>query len=40
MLKATQNWLEQVDYDLETAKHMLDTGRYVCRVLWGEVATE
>ena len=25
----TQNWIEMADYDLETAHHMLATGRYL-----------
>ncbi|NCO35771.1 MAG: HEPN domain-containing protein [Armatimonadetes bacterium] len=29
MLKATANWLAQVDYDIGTAEHMLNTGRYI-----------
>jgi hypothetical protein len=29
MLKATANWLAQVDYDLATAEQMLHAGRYI-----------
>jgi HEPN domain-containing protein len=28
-LKSIRNWMAMADYDLETAKHMLKTGRYV-----------
>lgn len=29
MKKATKNWIETSQYDLETAKHMFQTGRYL-----------
>jgi hypothetical protein len=29
MLKATANWLAQVDYDIATAEQMLHAGRYI-----------
>jgi HEPN domain-containing protein len=29
MRKDTQNWLDLAEYDLETARHMLMTGRYL-----------
>jgi HEPN domain-containing protein len=29
MLKATENWLAQVDYDLIAAENMLQTGSYI-----------
>jgi HEPN domain-containing protein len=32
MRSDTQNWVALAEYDLETARHMLDTGRYLCVV--------
>ncbi len=29
MQKDTQNWIELAEYDLDTARHMLATGRYL-----------
>lgn len=29
MKKTTKNWIETADYDLGTAEHMLQTGRYL-----------
>ncbi|MCL0057154.1 HEPN domain-containing protein [Dehalococcoidia bacterium] len=29
MRKDTKNWLEMAEYDLQTAEHMLQSGRYV-----------
>jgi HEPN domain-containing protein len=29
MRKDTQNWIELAEYDLDTARHMLATGRYL-----------
>lgn len=29
MLRITQNWIELADYDLETARALLSTGRYL-----------
>jgi HEPN domain-containing protein len=40
MLKATENWLSQVDYDLETAEHMLNTGRYIYTIFMCHLALE
>ncbi|MCK4303717.1 MAG: HEPN domain-containing protein [Candidatus Eisenbacteria sp.] len=40
MLKATENWLAQVDYDLATAEHMLTAGRYIYVVFMCHMALE
>ncbi len=40
MLKATQNWLAQVDYDLATAEHMLHAGRYIYVIFMSHLALE
>lgn len=40
MLRATENWLAQVAYDLETAEHMLTTGRYVHVIFMCHLALE
>lgn len=40
MLKATENWLAQVDYDLATAEHMLNTGRYIYVIFMSHLALE
>jgi HEPN domain-containing protein len=40
MLKATENWLSQVDYDLATAEHMLHNGRYIYVVFMSHLALE
>lgn len=40
MLKATENWLAQVDYDLATAEHMLAVGRYIYVVFMCHMALE
>ena len=40
MLKATENWLAQVYYDLATAEHMLNTGRYICVIFMCHMALE
>ena len=40
MLKATENWLAQVDYDLATAEHMLNAGRYIYVVFMCHLALE
>ena len=29
MRKDTANWIALTDYDIETARHMLETGRYL-----------
>lgn len=38
MLKATENWLAQVDYDLATAEHMLHAGRYIYVIFMSHMA--
>lgn len=40
MLKATANWLAQVDYDIATAEHMLHAGRYVYVIFMSHMALE
>ena len=40
MLKATERWLVQVDYDLETAGHMVTTGRYIYAIFMCHLALE
>ncbi len=40
MLKATENWLAQVDYDLATAEHMLHAGRYIYVISMSHMALE
>jgi HEPN domain-containing protein len=40
MLKATENWLSQVDYDLATEEHMLHNGRYIYVVFMSHLALE
>src|SRR5712692_6728251 len=40
MLKATENWLAQVDYDLATAEYMLHAGRYIYVVFMSHMALE
>ena len=40
MLKATENWLAQVDYDLVTAENMLRTGRFLYVVFMCHLALE
>ena len=36
----TKKWLERVDYDLQTADAMLDTGRYIYAVFMCQQAVE
>ena len=36
----TQNWIESAEYDLETARHMLATGRYLYVVFTCHLALE
>ncbi len=36
----TKNWLERVDYDLQTADAMLNTGRYIYAVFMCQQAIE
>lgn len=40
MRKDTKNWLALADYDLETARHMLATGRYLYVVFLCHLALE
>ena len=40
MLRATENWLAQVDYDVATAEQMLRTGRYLYVIFMSHMATE
>ena len=40
MLKATANWLAQVDYDITTAEQMLHAGRYICVIFMSHMALE
>ena len=36
----TQNWVALAEYDLETARHMLVTGRYLYVVFMSHLAEE
>jgi HEPN domain-containing protein len=40
MLKATANWLAQVDYDIATAEQMLHAGRYIYVIFMSHMASE
>jgi len=40
MLKATANWLAQVDCDIATAEQMLHTGRYIYVIFMSHMALE
>jgi len=40
MLKATANWLAQVDYDRATAEQMLHAGRYIYVIFMSHMALE
>lgn len=40
MRKDTANWIELADYDIETARHMLATGRYLYVVFLCHLALE
>lgn len=40
MRSATQNWIALAEYDLETARHMLETGRYLYVVFLCHLALE
>jgi len=40
MRKSTKNWLLSSDYDLETAFHLLKTGRYIYVIFMCHLATE
>jgi len=38
--KAVKNWLDSAEYDMETAQHMLNTGRYIYTVFMCHLALE
>jgi len=38
MLKATANWLAQVDYDIATAEQMLHVSRYIYVIFMSNMA--
>ncbi|NPV59204.1 MAG: HEPN domain-containing protein [Actinobacteria bacterium] len=40
MKEETSNWLESASYDLETARHMLDAGRYIYTVFMCHLSIE
>jgi len=40
MKKEVQNWLDSAQYDLETAEHMLNTGRYIYTIFMCHLALE
>ena len=40
VLKATANWLAQVDYDVATAEQMLQVGRYIYVIFMSHMALE
>ena len=40
MRKDTQNWIELVEYDLDTARHMLAAGRYLYVIFLCHLALE
>jgi HEPN domain-containing protein len=40
VLKATANWLAQVDYDVATAEQMLQAGRYIYVIFMSHMALE
>ncbi len=40
MKKATRNWIATSEYDIETAKHMLKSGRYVYVVFMCHLSVE
>jgi HEPN domain-containing protein len=40
MLKETKNWVETSDYDVQTATHMLHTGRYIYVIFMCHLAIE
>jgi HEPN domain-containing protein len=40
MRKDTENWIKMADYDLETAGHMLATGRYLYVVFMCHLSLE
>ncbi len=40
MHKEVKNWLDSACYDLETAEHMLNTGRYIYTIFMCQLAIE
>ena len=40
MEKAVQNWIDSAQYDLETAEHMFQTGRYIYTIFMCHLALE
>jgi HEPN domain-containing protein len=40
MKKEVKNWLSSAEYDLETAEHMLNTGRYIYTVFMCHLSIE
>ncbi|MDL1971846.1 MAG: HEPN domain-containing protein [Deltaproteobacteria bacterium] len=40
MKKEVKNWLDSAEYDLETAKYMFDTGRYIYTIFMCHLALE
>lgn len=40
MKKGVKNWLDSAKYDLETAEHMFNTGRYIYAVFMCHLALE
>ena len=40
MKKEVKNWLDSARYDLETAEHMLNTGRYIYTIFMCQLAIE
>jgi len=40
MKKEVKNWLDSAQYDLETAEHMFNTGRYIYTVFMCHLALE
>jgi len=40
MKKEVKNWLESAEYDLETAEHMIKTGRYIYTVFMCHLSLE
>jgi len=40
MRKEVKNWLDSARYDLKTAEHMFDTGRYIYTIFMSHLALE
>ena len=40
MKKETKNWLDSAKYDMETAEHMFNTGRYIYTIFMCHLAVE